>query len=145
MKKILVPIDGSVPSQNAATKAVELARHYGSEIKFLTVAKVPDISRYGVDGIDFSFEFKDLSKNSIEQYTKMLDDVVAKTDCAGITFEKKVLIGEPYEEILKYAAEENCDYIIMGRRGFSKIKRFFVGSVTQRVISESSCPVLIVQ
>jgi nucleotide-binding universal stress UspA family protein len=32
----------------------------------------------------------------------------------------------------------------MGNRGFSKIKRFFVGSVAQRVISEAPCPVLVI-
>ena len=53
-------------------------------------------------------------------------------------------VGEIYEKILDIAKDENFDLIVMGNRGFSKIKRFFVGSVTQKVISEAPCPVLVI-
>jgi len=55
------------------------------------------------------------------------------------------LIGEPFEKIVETAKNGNYDLIVMGNRGFSKIKRFFVGSVTQRVISEAPCPVLVIR
>lgn len=54
------------------------------------------------------------------------------------------MIGKPHDQILKYAEEENCDFIIMGRRDLSKIRRFFMGSVTQKVISNAKCPVMII-
>lgn len=144
MKKILVPIDGSPVSIIAAEKAVELAKQNNSELRFITVVKVPDVVRYGEEGIGYVVDYTKSNAELTKQQTKMLDNIIAEIDCSGIAFEKKVLLGEPYEEILKYADEENCDFIVMGRRGFSKIKRFFIGSVTQRVISNSCCPVLVI-
>ena len=46
--------------------------------------------------------------------------------------------------ILETGKGVKADLIVMGNRGFSKIKRFFVGSVAQRVISEATCPVLVI-
>ena len=76
--------------------------------------------------------------------SEMIDSICTQAGCDGLPTEKEVLMGEPYEVILKTAKEEGADLIVMGNRGFSKIKRFFVGSVTQRVISEAPCPVLVV-
>ncbi len=65
-------------------------------------------------------------------------------DTEGVEIKRKIISGIAYEEILKEANQGNYDLIVMGKLGYSKIKRFFVGSVTYRVISDSACPVLIV-
>jgi len=145
MKKILVPIDGSPVSQKAAEQAVEIAKRYGSDITFITIVDTRGMYTYDIGGIiSIPFNYPQITSELIEFHTKILDAFTSKIDLEGIAVEKIVLHGEPSEEILKYANQANCDFIVMGRRGFSKIKRFFVGSVTQRVISDSPCPVLIV-
>jgi len=145
MKKIIVPIDGSPVSQKAAEKAVELAKQYGSDITFISIVDARFIYTYDIGGvISLPVNYPHITEGLIELETIALDAFIAKIDCAGIEVEKIVLYGSPYEEILKFANKSNCDLIVMGRRGFSKIKRFFVGSVTQRVISDAPCPVLIV-
>jgi len=145
MEKVLVPVDGSLASQKAAEVAIEKAKKYGSTITFLSIADIPQSYRYGVEGISVSDEvYAQLVAGLIEQQTNMLDAFMARIDCTGIVYDKKILTGEPYYEIVKFADETNCDLIVMGRRGFSRIKRFFVGSVTQRVISDAPCPVLVV-
>ena len=167
MKKMLVPIDGSDASKKAAARAVEFAKQYGSEITFLTIAKAPDLSQYGMSDVtDFneivagvgstsvkSAEFQDNSEFHIEKaalfhgmkgkQAQMLDDFLSKIDTSGVTFNKVVLEGEPSVEILKFAEKEKFDLILMGRRGFSKLRRLFIGSVTQRVIADAPCPVYI--
>lgn len=143
--KILVPIDGSEASKKAAQKAIGIAKHYGSEITFVTVASMPHMYRYGDFKPNVEVNYDEMLKNTIAIETKVLDDVLDEFDLEGIIYEKRIVVGEPYEEILKIANESEYDYIIMGRRGFSKIMRFFVGSVTQRVISDSPCPVIVVK
>jgi nucleotide-binding universal stress UspA family protein len=122
--------------------AIELARQNNWEIKFITVVKVTEITRFGEEGIGYVFDYSKTNEELIKQQTKILDAAIDKYYSSSVPFEKKVLIGEPYEQILKYSDEENCDFIIMGRRGLSKIKRFFIGSVTLKVISNAKCPVL---
>ena len=73
-----------------------------------------------------------------------MDFYFTKFESSKIAIKKVVVPGEPHEEIINYAEKENCDLIVMGRRGFSKVKRFFIGSITQRVIADSPCPVLVV-
>lgn len=144
MKKILVPIDGSVASQKAAEKAVELAKLFNSEVTFVHVVYIPDTVGHTKYGIYMEYDFKEMKDKMSETGKKFLDSFIENVNCSGISFHKQVVVGQPYEEILQIATEGNFDLIVMGRRGYSKIKRFFVGSVTQRVISDSPCPVFVV-
>ncbi|HPX00176.1 MAG TPA: universal stress protein [Sedimentibacter sp.] len=152
--KLLVPVDGSNASISAVKKALELARQYGFAIKLISVVteKNSEYRRHenawrGVDGsiISESEELeKRLEEKIKENAQRLLDAIVSKLDFSGIRVEKEVLLGEPYAKILETAKNDNIDIIVMSNRGFSKVKRFFVGSVTQKVISDAPCPVLVV-
>ncbi|MFA9423607.1 MAG: universal stress protein [Sedimentibacter sp.] len=144
MKKILVPLDGSDVSLKVAIKATEVAKSLGCELTFMTVALNPIPSK-----IHEYEQFWDIELNAMLDVIKKiedqtLDDVIEKLDLSDIKFDKKSCLGETSVEILKEAKEGNYDLIVMGRRGHSNIKRFFLGSITQKVISDSPCPVLVV-
>jgi nucleotide-binding universal stress UspA family protein len=151
--KLLVPVDGSNASISAVKKALELSKKYNFSIKLISIVpeKNSEFRRenawQGVDGsiIAESAELeKQLEKKIKENAERILNAIVSKLDFRGIKVEKDVLVGEPYVKILETANNDKVDMIVMSNRGFSKIKRFFVGSVTQRVIAEAPCPVLVV-
>ena len=152
--KLLVPVDGSNASIGAVKKALELSRKYNFSIKLISIVaeKNSEYRRHenawkGVDGsvIAESEELeKQLEKKIKENAERLLNAIISKLDFNGIRVESDVLLGEPYVKILETAKNDKIDMIVMSNRGFSKIKRFFVGSVTQRVIAEAPCPVLVV-
>ncbi len=155
--KILVPVDGSFASFNAAKKSIEVAKTYGAVLKLITVIDLDSISRHHrserlwrqvdgsiIAGRSRTVKNEELTGEMRENAWGLLNSLDEELDFEGITVEKDVLLGEPYHVILDTAREEKMDLIVMGNRGFSKIKRFFVGSVTQRVISEATCPVLVI-
>jgi nucleotide-binding universal stress UspA family protein len=145
MRKILIPVDGSAASVNAAKKAIEFARQYGSELTFLSVFSDSNIKRYEHYDTQLQKEMEKITAVMMKEEEQILDSVLKDLNLLNIIHDKKVVQGEPSLAILSAAAEGQYDLIIMGRRGFSRIKRLFVGSVTQRVISEATCPVLVVQ
>ncbi len=152
--KLLVPVDGSNASISAVKKALELSKKYNFSIKLISVVaeKNSEYRRHenawkGVDGsiISESEELeKQLEKKVKENADRLLNAIVSKLDFSGIKVETEVLLGEPYVKIIEVAKNDNVDMIVMSNRGFSKVKRFFVGSVTQKVISDAPCPVLVV-
>lgn len=144
VKKVLVPIDGSDVSKKAAEKAVEIAKKYGSDITFVTVATTPDMFKYGDYRYKIDYNYDSIMENNKKMQAEMLDNVISGLNIEGVNFEKEIVAGEPSDEILRIANSCEYDYIVMGRRGYSKVTRFFVGSVTQRVIAESPCAAVIV-
>jgi nucleotide-binding universal stress UspA family protein len=145
MKKILVPLDGSVASIKAVETGIKIAREYKSDITFVTVVLQANLSKFYSYGIFMDKELEEARIKVDEVENKMIDDVLSKFDLSSVKYEKKVLSGEAYEEILDLAKKEDYDLIVIGKRGFSKFMRFFVGSVTQRVLADAPCPVLVVQ
>lgn len=152
--KLLVPVDGSNASYNAAKKAAEIAKKYGFSIKLITVIDdAPRRSRSErhwrqFDGSIISGTRSINNEIIIDEIRRsaswLLDSYIDEIDFGTVNVEKEVLFGEPYEKILEIAEKEKIDLIVMGKRGYSKIKRFFIGSVAQRVISEAPCPVLVI-
>lgn len=159
MKRILVPVDGSNASISAVKKAIEIGKTYNSVIKLISVVKSTEKRRKernenlwnAVDGAIIAdiAESAELEKKLESKYTEnaemLLNQIVTKLNFNGTKVEKEVIIGEPYEKIIETAAKGEFDLIVMGNRGFSKFKRFLVGSVTQKVISEAPCPVLVIR
>lgn len=153
--KLLVPVDGSSASINAVKKAIEIAQKYSFSIKLISVVDPDKLSLYRrnenfwrqVDGsaIQEDNEIVEKFEERIkENAVKLLDAIIDKLDFSTVKTEKEVLIGEPYAKIIETAKNEKFDLIVMGNRGFSKIKRFFIGSVAQKVISDAPCPVLVI-
>jgi len=60
-----------------------------------------------------------------------------------VTFDLLVRTGTPYEEIILQAERGDYDFILIGHRGMSNVKRFFIGSVAARVVRHAPCSVLI--
>jgi nucleotide-binding universal stress UspA family protein len=63
----------------------------------------------------------------------------------GAKFDKKLEFGNPAETIINVAEKGKYDLIIVGKRGLSTVKRFFLGSVSDDVSHHAKCSVLIVR
>lgn len=65
------------------------------------------------------------------------------SDYAGVHFDVK--IGDPSSEIIDYAKVNNIDLIVIPSHGRSGLGRFFMGSVSERVVRFAHCPVLVLR
>ena len=136
-RKILVAYDGSSSAQNALSLASQLAREDKSWIKVLAV--VPpyqgDLELIGVS---------DIKEAITGPGQELLTEARQLADREGVHILTNLEQGEPYEQIVHVAEEENCDLIIMGRRGKGKMERALIGSVTARVIGHTGKDVLVI-
>ncbi|MFH1021223.1 MAG: universal stress protein [Pseudomonadota bacterium] len=136
-RKILVAYDGSPSAQNALSLASQLAREDKSWIKVLAV--VPpyqgDLELIGVS---------DIKETITGPGQKLLAEAQQLADREGIHVLTNLEQGEPYEQIVHVAEEENCDLIVMGRRGKGTVERELMGSVTARVIGHTGKDVLVI-
>ena len=136
-RKILVAVDSSESSKNALHQAFKLANE---EKCWITVTSVVppyegEIEILGVKDIRASLR-------------KPCDDALAEVEKIART--ERMLVktvceeGEIHERIVDLADAENCDVIVMGRRGIRRIERALIGSVTARVIGHTQRDVLVV-
>jgi nucleotide-binding universal stress UspA family protein len=136
-KKILVAIDGSETSIHALKESFKLATNEKSWIT--VVAVVPS----------YQGDLDTMAVGSLmEAMRKPAED--ALTEAKKIASEERALIkavieeGETHERVLDLAEAENCDLIVMGRRGLRRFERALVGSATARVIGYSHRDVLVI-
>jgi len=135
-RKILSAVDGSISSIHALRESFKFATNEKCWITVTSVtpAYVGDLDMVGVG-------------NVMGAMRKTCDD--ALKDAERLAKEEGVLIktvceeGEIFERISDLAASENCDLIVMGRRGLHRLERALVGSVTARVIGYSQRDVLV--
>lgn len=149
VKKLLVPVDGSTASLNALRKAIDIGKEYGFSILIVSVVESKDVSRQRRMGRvwinDDRLNAEEIPEERLKRHaTELLEAIEQRIDFKGVSHKKEVLFGEAHEVILQKAEEERVDLIVIGNRGFSRVKRFFIGSVAQRVIAESNLPVLVI-
>jgi len=136
-RKILVAYDGSASARNGLAVASHLAQEDKSWIKVLSV----------LPGYNGDLELVGVSKiaETIEgPGGKLLAEAQEIADQEGVHILTNMTQGEPYDKIVHVADDENCDLIIMGRRGTHQLERELVGSVTARVIGYTPKDVLVV-
>jgi nucleotide-binding universal stress UspA family protein len=64
---------------------------------------------------------------------------------SGVSYEIKILHGEPGPVIVDYVNKNNFEIVIIGSRGLNGLQEFVLGSVSHKVAKRANCPVLIVK
>ncbi len=138
---VLMPVVFSEPSIHALEYAISLAASFGGRIHLVHVVD-NQMEAMGFYVPHISFE--KLDEGMRESAKTMLNEFAAKYLGNFVNCEKNILEGEPYEEILKYAKENNIDAIVVGTYGSGFIDKLFFGSTTERLLKKAHCPVLVV-
>jgi len=141
MKKILVPVDGMETCQKTFETAVSLADKFGAELVVLYVKPVIDpLSHPSYVALE---EHSDVH---IEDIAREITKIAAgKLEGQGRKVTSVIDSGDPASAIIDVASKENCDMIVMCTHGMGTIKRFFLGSVTNKVVHHAQVPVLVVR
>ena len=143
-KHILVPVDGSKLSAKAVKEAAAMARLTGAKVTLFHVA--PDFGGvYYSESPLLATHYTAASfKAAVAKHAQKLLDAAAKP--AGMEVATRHVISEfPYDAIVRAAAKEKCDLIVMASHGRSGVKGFLLGSETQKVLTHTKIPVLVVR
>lgn len=144
-KHILIPTDGSKPSEHAVRAGIEFARETGARVTaYYALARVTG----QVYGEGYQFPAPDTSAELASRVhdadSKFINRVAQLAADAGVAFE--AVIGEsktPAKGIAAMAAKRKCDVIFMGSRALGGLAKLARGSVTEKVLRESKLPVLV--
>ncbi len=140
LKKILVAFDGSQEACRAFEFALKLSKECQAkerEILVLSVSQPPEPADI--------VEVKAVIDSATEYYKKEFEKLQTLAKDYNVQIKTEIVVGHPADQIVRYAAENQVDIIIMGQRGMSKIERWLLGSVSRRVATYATCPVTIVK
>jgi nucleotide-binding universal stress UspA family protein len=131
---ILVPTDFSTASDAALPHAEALAKQKSASLLILHVEEPP--LAYGAGELYYG-----LPEPSSERILKMLEEV--KPSDPTVSYTHRLTMGDPAGEIVRIAAEEGADMIVLGTHGRSGMSRMLMGSVAEAVVRRAPCPVLV--
>lgn len=134
---LLCPVDFSDANRASIRYAAAIASHFGGRILFLTVED-PLLTEAVDLGTGVVWDPEDTRKELAHFVTKVFHGGPP----AAVTIEYEVAVGSPAREILRVAAERRCDLIVMGTHGLTGMRKLFFGSTTERVLRETTVPVL---
>lgn len=141
-KRILVPTDGSEPSQRAVLAGIGFAKELGAEVVGLTVIPKFHTFTYKTDMLEDTKE--EFIAESHDHATKVLSFVLDTAREAGVACTgEQVVSDDPWQTIIDTAKSRQCDLIVMGSHGRRGVKGVLLGSETQKVLVHSSIPVLV--
>lgn len=145
-KNILIPMDGSPPSQKAVVQAVALAKSVGAKVTgfFAAPPATPIVYR---NNLPVGYATPEEHAKMIEKTTaKHLDFIERTAKKAGVPcVAVHVTSDYPAEAILDVAQKKKCDVIVMATHGQGGLRGVFIGSVTQKVLNQSTIPVLVLR
>jgi len=124
-RRLLIASDGSSYSDAALMEATAMAARAGSELLGVAVAR---------------------EEGEISETREILQRMLTAANREGVSFQGISPQGLAADEgIIQVALENRVDLIIMGSHGRTGFKRLLMGSVTERVIGQAPCPVLVVK
>ncbi|MCX6543278.1 MAG: universal stress protein [Acidobacteria bacterium] len=143
VKSILVPTDFSETAAAAVRCAAGLAEIFGSSLTLLHV--VEDLVVKGLSADVGTAAAGRLRDDAVRSAMVSLDRVLTEPPLNRTGVDKVVLAGDPLDVILRYATEHLVDLIVIGTHGRTGLPRVLLGSVAERVVRTSPCPVLSVR
>jgi nucleotide-binding universal stress UspA family protein len=142
LKKLLVPTDFSDSAKHAFSYGVSFAREYEAELVLLHVVENLTVG-YASDlfPVPMAEVFQEISGYAKAELAKLAEEARQK----GVVVSELVAQGKPSAEIIRYAAENDIDMIVLGTHGKGMLDQALFGSTTERVVRRAPCPVLTVR
>lgn len=140
IKKILVPIDGSDYSNRAAEYAIGIAKAQSAEVLLVYVVDELVVDQFsgGSERGAVEAELKSDGQRAVHYAECLMEK-------AGVKSSSLLLKGRPFEQIVNTTKSFDIDLVVMGTYGRRGAERILIGSVAERVIEYSPCPVLVVK
>lgn len=142
LKKILVPVDFSAPSQQALRYALRFAKLLAAQVTLLHVleraAPLEDIADLPIQHAHADRQLTVAEKNL---RALSASSEAARSPEIGTTIRE----GLPAHEIVEAAKEFDSDLIVIATHGYTGWKHFCIGSTAERVARTATCPVLVVR
>ncbi|MCT4601717.1 MAG: universal stress protein [Marinifilum sp.] len=136
---ILCPIDFSDASERALTNAIKIARIFDAEVNILNVFEPLQQSFTKRLDIDLHAENKRLEEKNVEEFNQFMK----KFNLINLKYSIKLLEGNPIQEIINFSKNNNIDVVFIGATGKSYLQRLLLGSVTELLIRELPCSILV--
>lgn len=147
-KKIVVPLDGSALAECALEPALSLARCNNAEVILLRVILLDDIAKSVFGGYRYRWEsWESTLAQQRQEAEHYLSSVLLSRMCAGLRVYPKVIVSSPAADvadtIIDTVSEDGADLIVMSTHGRSGLQRWWRGSVSDKVIRNACCSILI--
>jgi len=140
-KKILCPVDFSEFTDEILAYAVSIAKRFDSELHLIHV--IPNLNYFTPYESFLTPENLVAIERNIEgEVGKDFDKITKKLD---LPFKRIVKTGVTFVEIIDYIKGQDIDLVVMGTHGRSGIEHILIGSVAEKVVRKSPCPVLTVR
>lgn len=141
-KHLLIPIDGSEGATRALRHAMALARDMQAKVTLFTATEPFHMLSAEAEQIErvkdeYDKYQRDRARGMLETARELAQREGVACDVVQVEHE------QPYEAIIETARRANCDVIAMGSHGYGGVKALVLGSVTQKVLTHCSIPVLV--
>jgi nucleotide-binding universal stress UspA family protein len=144
LKTVVVPLDGSQVAETALPSVVELAKRWDFQVLLVRAFELPAGAYYGSES--YLPNYAELLRSLGEEARVYLVSKADELKAQGVNNVAPVLLeGSGEEEIIKFARKEPESFIVMCTHGRSGVKRWMLGSVTEKVVRHSGVPVLVVR
>jgi nucleotide-binding universal stress UspA family protein len=141
IRQILAPTDFSASSKQAVACAYELAQRFGARLVLLhVIEELPSYIGFIPPG-GAAMLLDDLER----QAHLDLVEVLPKTEAAEVEVTHQVVVGSPSHEIVRVAAAEKVDLIVIATHGRTGLSHLLMGSVAERVVRTAPCPVMTIR
>jgi len=142
-RRILVPTDGSDITKKAVDVAIGMARAMGARLYTLSVKEPFPYSAISEMQPTPPQEFYDAQERIANARVQQVRESCA---AAGMTCEAHTIEAlHPWEAIIDHAKRQECDLIVMASHGRRGVTALLLGSETQKVLTHTTIPVLIVR
>ncbi len=141
IQRILVPLDFSDHAAPVLEWVTHLAKQHGARVTLLHAYHLP-VEFQQLEGAYLPPDFWSNVKAEAEQSLGRFADQLRE---AGIEVEATVREGYPATVIEDESERQQADLIVIGTRGLTGLKHLLLGSVAERVVQKSRCPVLTVK
>jgi nucleotide-binding universal stress UspA family protein len=143
LKTVLVPTDFSEASESALRYGKAMAEAFGASLHVVHVME--DLLAHAWAAEVYVSSMPQLRDEIEKESQQRLGTLLTDGERKALRAETALLAGNPFLEIIRYAKTHGVDLIVMGTHGRGPIAHMLLGSVAEKVVRKSPCPVLTVR